>query len=372
MRLELFVKNLRVTRKGLAPLVGDTAGYYTFSIAFDGEWDGLVKVVVFQNGSHTAQMIYTGESPLPEQVSIAGDLYVACHGYRQQGDQVAVLRTVRMVKPLRLRASGPMTGEPAEICAPTVYAQVMAAVGQAESIRQELLDAREAGEFDGPPGPEGPQGPAGPAGPQGLPGTGLRILGYAAAPEELAELPQPELGDAYGVGTAAPYDIYLYDGEGWVNNGPMQGSAGPAGPAGSDGADGRGVTGMEYDSANGYWIVSYTDGTQEQLDGPELPTRLSELEEDAAHRLVTEEEKEAWSSKSDFGGSYADLTDKPTTFNPAAHSQAASTVTAGTFAGQVAAKSGQQTPGSMLLRNSQLVSAETSPTVNGEICWQYG
>lgn len=39
---------------------------------------------------------------------------------------------------------------------------------------------------------------------------------------------------------------------------------------------------------------------------------------------------------------------------------------------QAAAKSDGQAPGSMLLRNSQLVSAETSPTVNGEICWQYG
>lgn len=39
---------------------------------------------------------------------------------------------------------------------------------------------------------------------------------------------------------------------------------------------------------------------------------------------------------------------------------------------QVAAKADGQAPGSMLLRNSQLVSAETSPTVNGEICWQYG
>ena len=44
---------------------------------------------------------------------------------------------------------------------------------------------------------------------------------------------------------------------------------------------------------------------------------------------------------------------------------------AGTFAGQVVANSSGQTPGTSLLRNSKLVSAETNPTVNGEICWTY-
>lgn len=53
------------------------------------------------------------------------------------------------------------------------------------------------------------------------------------------------------------------------------------------------------------------------------------------------------------------------------HNQAASTITAGTFAGQVVANSSGQTPGTSLLRNSKLVSAETNPTVNGEICWTY-
>lgn len=55
----------------------------------------------------------------------------------------------------------------------------------------------------------------------------------------------------------------------------------------------------------------------------------------------------------------------------ASHNQAASTITAGTFAGQVGANSSGQAPGTSLLRNSKLVSAETNPTVNGEICWTY-
>ena len=55
----------------------------------------------------------------------------------------------------------------------------------------------------------------------------------------------------------------------------------------------------------------------------------------------------------------------------ASHNQAASTITAGTFAGQVVANGSGQTPGTSLLRNSRLVSADTNPTVNGEINWTY-
>lgn len=44
----------------------------------------------------------------------------------------------------------------------------------------------------------------------------------------------------------------------------------------------------------------------------DIPTALSQLSEDANHRLVTDTEKTTWNAKSDFGGSYNDLTDKPT------------------------------------------------------------
>lgn len=70
---------------------------------------------------------------------------------------------------------------------------------------------------------------------------------------------------------------------------------------------------------------------------------------------------------------YLDTTWHAASFTCAAsaHNQAASTVTAGTFAGQVVANSSGQTYSTSLLRNSKLVSAETNPTVNGEICWTY-
>ena len=56
---------------------------------------------------------------------------------------------------------------------------------------------------------------------------------------------------------------------------------------------------------------------------------------------------------------------------PKAHTQAAGTITAGTFAGAVVANSGGQTYSTYLLRNTRLASSDTNPTVNGQICWTY-
>lgn len=61
------------------------------------------------------------------------------------------------------------------------------------------------------------------------------------------------------------------------------------------------------------------------------------------------------------------------------HNQAASTITAGTFAGQVVANSSGQAPGTKLIRNSKLLDANTYDAVtnwsqhlgNGEIAWRY-
>ena len=49
----------------------------------------------------------------------------------------------------------------------------------------------------------------------------------------------------------------------------------------------------------------------------------------------------------------------------------ASAITAGTFAGEVSANASGQSPSVSCLRNSKIVSADTDPTVNGEISWTY-
>ena len=108
-------------------------------------------------------------------------------------------------------------------------------------------------------GPQGPQGEQGIQGPKGDTGSGFRVLGYYASKAALdaAKKATAVAGDAYGVGTAEPYDIYIFDGitGEFINNGPLQGAKGdkgdtgaqgPAGPAGADGAPGKdGATGPQ-------------------------------------------------------------------------------------------------------------------------------
>ena len=108
-------------------------------------------------------------------------------------------------------------------------------------------------------GPQGPQGEQGIQGPKGDTGSGFRVLGYYASKEALdtAHKATAKAGDAYGVGTGEPYDIYIFDGvtNAFVDNGPLQGAKGdkgdtgaqgPAGPAGADGAPGKdGETGPQ-------------------------------------------------------------------------------------------------------------------------------
>ena len=45
---------------------------------------------------------------------------------------------------------------------------------------------------------------------------------------------------------------------------------------------------------------------------PNIPDELKDLSEDSTHRTVTDTEKNTWNNKSDFSGSYNDLTNKPT------------------------------------------------------------
>ena len=111
----------------------------------------------------------------------------------------------------------------------------------------------------GPRGEIGPQGEAGPKGekgdkgdkgdagdtglqgPQGEQGRGFVIMGYYDTLEALQSAhPTATAGDAYGVGTTEPYDIYIWDGveNAWVNNGPIQGATGPQGPQGIPGETG--------------------------------------------------------------------------------------------------------------------------------------
>ena len=65
----------------------------------------------------------------------------------------------------------------------------------------------------------------------------------------------------------------------------------------------------EHQSLNGLATETYVNT---QIDAIDIPNALSDLTTDSTHRVVTDVEKATWNAKSDFSGSYNDLTDKPT------------------------------------------------------------
>lgn len=109
-----------------------------------------------------------------------------------------------------------------------------------------------------------------PKGDKGDPGTGLDIKGtYASLGELRAEVQSPEQGDMYNVGTASPYNIYMWDitdGTGdWLDQGQLQGAQGPQGEQGPQGPEGQqgaqGPTGAAAGFGTPTATVDNTSGT---------------------------------------------------------------------------------------------------------------
>ena len=59
------------------------------------------------------------------------------------------------------------------------------------------------------------------------------------------------------------------------------------------------------------WEQTDTEADDYINNKPDIPENLSDLNDDADHRTVSDTEKTTWNNKSDFSGSYNDLTDKP-------------------------------------------------------------
>ena len=134
----------------------------------------------------------------------------------------------------------------------------------------------------GPQGPQGPEGPQGPQGPKGEQGNGLTVLGYYSSVSALiAAVPSPKVGDTYGIGSAPPYNLYMWDGELWIDNGKLQGAKGEKGDKGDP--------------------FTYADFTAEQLEGLKGPKGdnynlttedIKEISEEAAELIAYVQEEE--------------------------------------------------------------------------------
>ena len=83
-------------------------------------------------------------------------------------------------------------------------------------------------------GPQGPAGTTGATGPKGDPGAGVHVTGSVATAADLP--PSGNEGDAYIVTSTG--DLHVWDGDEWINTGPVVGPAGPQGATGATGPEG--------------------------------------------------------------------------------------------------------------------------------------
>ena len=193
----------------------DSLKYLTAQFHFtDGEWDGYTRWAHFRRGETVYDIALDGEDRITEEDALnltTGEWEIYLTGTKD----TARLTTVVVV--LTVKESG-LIDAPLHVIPQSVAEQIDAKAAQALLTAQAVKAAADAGKFNG------------------RDGKSFEIKGYYASTAALEEgVPAPAPGDAYCVGSAAPYDVYIYDGVSgeWINNGTIQGAKGDTGAAGT-------------------------------------------------------------------------------------------------------------------------------------------
>lgn len=193
----------------------DSLKYLTAQFHFtDDDWDGYTRWAHFRSGETVYDIELDGEDCITEEDALnltAGEWEIYLTGTKD----AARLTTIVVI--LTVKESG-LIDAPLHVLPQSMAEQIDAKAAQALLTAQAVKAAADAGKFNG------------------RDGKSFEIKGYYASTAALEEgVPAPAPGDAYCVGSAAPYDVYIYDGVSgeWINNGTIQGAKGDTGAAGT-------------------------------------------------------------------------------------------------------------------------------------------
>ena len=193
----------------------DSLKYLTAQFHFtDNDWDGYTRWAHFRRGETVYDIELDENDRITEEDALnltTGEWEIYLTGTKD----TARLTTVVVV--LTVKESG-LVDAPLHVLPQSVAEQIDAKAAQALLTAQAVKAAADAGKFNG------------------RDGKSFEIKGYYASTAALEEgVPAPAPGDAYCVGSAAPYDVYIYDGVSgeWINNGTIQGAKGDTGAAGT-------------------------------------------------------------------------------------------------------------------------------------------
>ena len=196
-------------------IAADTLNYLTAHFSFTGnDWEEYTKWAHFRHGDTTYDIELNEDNEIDESDALnltAGEWEI----YLTGSADGARLTTIPVI--LTVKESG-LVDAPLHVMPQTAAEQIDAKASQALLLAQSVKDRADAGEFNG------------------ADGHSFSLIGFFESAEELeSTVHEPGIGEAYGVGETAPYDIYIWDSlnEAWVNNGAIQGIAGETGPAGA-------------------------------------------------------------------------------------------------------------------------------------------
>ena len=161
--------------------------------------------------------------------------------------------------------------------------------GQPASVTKTMKAGKVHLDFGLPRGAQGvpgPDGPAGPRGPKGEPGAGLEIAGRYDAPDQV---PDPQEGKSYYIGTQPPYDLYTYLDGAWVNNGPLSGGGGGGGPLPENAvtAEGGGELVMDEALGSAPFQVIFTSEEEPPLTAQDVAYGAGSTVQEALEDLFT-------------------------------------------------------------------------------------
>lgn len=92
--LNVTISNQTITMEQIAPIVEHTQHIYTATFSFDENWDGFAKTVIFTTGEEHGVFILdeTLSCPIPEEVIVAGRMYVGVYGVNAIGQIMTTKR----------------------------------------------------------------------------------------------------------------------------------------------------------------------------------------------------------------------------------------------------------------------------------------
>lgn len=208
--IHFYIKNQKLSF--YSPVIAaDSLNFLSCRFHFEGEdWQELIKWAHFRQGDTVYDIQLDPDDEIKPAAGL--NLHLGCWQINVTGHGEEVRATTDTVI-LQVKKSG-LIDAPLHQMPQSVAEQISVQAGSALSYAKAVHEAAERGDFMG---------------------QSFQVLGYFSSLTELeAAITRPDRGSVYGVGTAPPYDIYIWDSlkKAWHNNGPIQGAKGDRGDDG--------------------------------------------------------------------------------------------------------------------------------------------